>query len=315
MPKSVPLVGHGNQVTSLAFAPDGKMLASRSSDDTVKLWHVPTRRVNQTIPGFPSGMGAIAFSPDGMRLVANEATVGVVSWDVTSDASRSNFIYPERKRPESSCYSLSYGWGLAYSPDGKTLAAGGSNEGDDGFVATWDLTTGEGKDLGYHTSPVTTVAFAPDGSEIASGSTDGMVRIWDLNARKERVCLPKQEGSIYAVCYSPDGTILCANGGNRGVKLWNAATGDELATFSGHREPVRCLALHRGGRIAASGDRAGTTLLWDMSTMHVIDELPSQARGVWSLAFSPIEDLLAAGYEDGTIRLWDLAKLRNLGSK
>src|SRR5689334_17576588 len=72
-PPRAILRGHGGDITSLAFAPDGRTLASRSSDNTVRTWDVPLGRERMTISGFPSDMGAVAFSPDGARLATNEA--------------------------------------------------------------------------------------------------------------------------------------------------------------------------------------------------------------------------------------------------
>ncbi|WP_337174785.1 hypothetical protein [Paludisphaera sp.] len=90
-------------------------------------------------------MGSVVFSPDGARLAANEASVGVVAWDAANGNGRSDYPYPESGEPGWSCYSLSYGWGVAYSPDGMFLAAGGGNGGEDGLVSLWDVASGRGR--------------------------------------------------------------------------------------------------------------------------------------------------------------------------
>jgi len=304
--------GHEGEITSLAFAPDGMTLASRSRDDTVRTWSLPLGQARMTIAGFPSDMGAVAFAPDGARLAANEASVGVVAWDAATGGGRTYYPYPERSEPGWSCYSVSYGWGVAYSPDGRYLAAGGGDGGEYGVVSLWDVASGKGEDLGRHEAPVTAVAFSPGGDVVASSDLEGTIRLWDLANRRERARLRGHGGPVYAVCYSPDGGTLVSAGGDRAVKVWDAASGRELGTFSGHRDSVLCAAFSRDGKVAASGDRSGAVLLWDPSTRREIAELAHRhGGGAPCVAFSPVADVLASGGKDGVVRLWDLSRWRD----
>jgi len=309
-PPRAVLGGHAGGITSLAFSPDGKTLASRGHDDAVRLWDVSLRRERGAVSGFPSDQGVVAFSPDGARVAANEASVGLVAWDAASGGGRSCYRYPEGKEPAWSCYSVTYGWGVAYSPDGKTLAAGGSHGGEDGFVTLWDVATGRGEDVGGHNDPVTAVAFSPGGGVVASAGYDWVVRLWDVAAKKERACLRGHQGAVFGVAYSPDGKTLVSAGGDHAVKIWDAASGRETGTFSGHHGPVLCVALGRDGRFAASGGGDGEVLLWELSTRRVIARFAGHKGGASCVAFSPVDDLLASGGRDGSIRLWDLPKRR-----
>lgn len=304
------LRGHTGDVTSLAFAPDGRSLASRSSDDTVRIWDVPLGRERMAIKGFPSEMGAVVFSPDGARLAANEVSVGAVTWDAATGDRQSNYPDPERAEPAWSCYSVACGWGIAYSPDGKLLAGGGSNGGESGFVALWDVASGKGEDLGCHEGPVTAVAFAPGGGVLASAGLEGSIRLWDLATRRERACLRGHTAPVYAIAYSPDGRTVVSASLDHSVGIWDTASGHRVGTFSGHRHAVLCVALSRDGRVAASGDHSGAVLLWDPSTRKTTARLVRHQGAVLGVAFSPVADLLASGGRDGEIRLWDLPRRR-----
>jgi hypothetical protein len=311
-PDAVPergiLSGHEGLVTSVAFAPDGGTLVSRGADDTVKVWSVTRRRVLSDVPGFPSTAGEAVFSPDGSRVAANEASHGVTAWDAASGDDQVVYRYPDRESPQWGCYSVSYGWGVAYSSDGGTLAAGGSNLGADGFVTIWDVATGEATNLTGHRSPVTSVAFSPLGDLLASGSLDGSVRIWDVAAREERMKLEGHEGGVLAVRVSPDGGTLASASLDHTVRLWDMTTGAASGVFSEHREGVCSVAFSRDGRLAASGDARGTILLWNVADGRVVGRTWGHRGRVWSVAFSPVDDLFATGGEDGAIRLWGLPK-------
>lgn len=306
LPRAI-LQGHKGDVTSVAFGPDGKILASRSSDDTVRIWDVPLRRERMAVSGFPSDMGAVTFSPDGARLATNEASIGAVAWDAASAGNRSDYVYPDRMGPAWSCYSVSYGSGISYSPDGKTLAAGGSNGGEFGFVTLWDVASREGEDLiGRHEEPVTVVAFSPGGETLASAGSEGTIRLWNLATKMERSCLRGHKASVYAVSYSPDGEVLVSASGDHTAKIWDTASGREVGTFLGHHDSIFCIAISPNGRIAASGDRSGAVLLWELSTRRVIVELAHHQGSVLCVAFSPTGDLLASGGKDRMIHLWDI---------
>ena len=159
------LAGHTSLVNSVAFSPDGAILASGSWDSTARLWDLETGREITTLDGY-FGEGSVAFSPDGATLaVASRSGIRLLdpkTWKEVNTLGRS------------SVHSL------AFSPDGATLAAGSR----DGTVVLWDtetarrVATHEG-----HTADVRSLAFSLDGATLASGARDGTVLVWDLTPR------------------------------------------------------------------------------------------------------------------------------------
>jgi hypothetical protein len=157
-------------VVVLAFAPGGRVLAGGCTDHTVRLWDVATREERTLLQGHTHMVWAVAFSPDG-RLLASGDTDGVVKvWDV---ATEEELVSREASADAVCRNQLS---ALAFSPDGRTLAVA-----VDHTVQLWDVATGRlVARLKGHEGKVKCLAFAPDGSRLASGSFDRTVRLWDV---------------------------------------------------------------------------------------------------------------------------------------
>lgn len=181
-----PGVEHRDWISSLAFSPDDRMLASASWDGTVKVWDVS--HVKE--PGPPDN--ALA------RLRRER------QWD--DQAATLRFTL---KKP------VAWSWSVAFAPDGKSLAAGYH----DGTVRLWDTSTGEERAVLRQGAAVRSVAFAADGRTLAAGCEDGAVRVWDVDSRKQRAAL-RHAAPVSSVAFSPDGRTLASGGGSE-VRLWS----------------------------------------------------------------------------------------------
>lgn len=299
------LKGHAREIVSIAMAPDGKALASRSSD-SIKVWDLAGGAEARTLPGDGSDFGSVTFSPDGNALAADQVGVGALAWEVASGRVLASYVHPPARSP-APVGSTALGWGLAYSPDGKILAGGGSHSGEDGLLVLWDTTTGEATELTAPRRPITTVAFSADGKTIASGSMDGKIVLWDAASRREQLRIEANRSYLAPVVFSPDGRFVASTNEARWVKLWNVATGREAAVLKGHLKAVLSLAFSPDGKALVSGDSNGTLFIWDVPRGRMLTLLESDRGKIWGLAFSPDGKTLISAGEDRLVHLWDVS--------
>ncbi|MYB02249.1 T9SS type A sorting domain-containing protein, partial [Candidatus Poribacteria bacterium] len=215
------LEGHGDDVISIAFSPDGKTLASGAWDGIVKLWDVATKEniatfgghITAILEGWFSGFHTpVSFSPDGTRL-AFGAGISIKLWDVTANE---NVAILEGH--EDGVISI------AFSPDGTLLASTGRGS-FEREVKLWDVATKENTitlemDWG---AGVATVAFSPDGTTLAFG-TEHSIKLWDMTTNGDIHTLEGHEDTVYSVVFSPDGNTLASASRDGTVKLWDVSS-------------------------------------------------------------------------------------------
>jgi WD40 repeat protein len=155
-------------------------------------------------------------------------------------------------------------------------------------------------------SSILSVTFSPDGQLLATGDTNGEIRLWQVADGKLRFTCSGHKGWIRSVTFSPDGRTLASGSGDKTVKLWDVSTGQLLSTLDGHTSQVRSVAFSLDAQILASGSEDQTVLLWNVSTGEDFNTLQGHTNHVRSVAFSPDGQTLASGSDDQTVRLWDL---------
>ena len=170
--------------------------------------------------------------------------------------------------------------------------------------------------LGGHSEGVWSVSFSPSGMTLASGSSDGTVKLWDVSAQAHIVTLEGHTGWGSSVSFSPDGAILASAGGSpdNSIKLWDLVTRENIATLSDNRSFFWSASFSPDGTRLASGSWDGRVGLWDVEKQKPITMLQGHTEPVWSVAFSPEGNILASASRDGTVKLWDVETRKKIVS-
>ena len=289
--------GPKDHITSVAFSPDGALLAygskaeAHSRDATVMLWDIETRENTPILN--TDWVTYVAFSPDGT--LASGSGNGVKLVDVAT-------------RKEIASLQEGFSRMVAFSPDGTLLASlGGARE-----IKLWDVRTRKLlATLKGHTDQINAVAFSPDGTLLASGSGNGelgddTVRLWDVASRENIATLEVPGFGVWSVAFSPDGTTLAWGSALGGATLWDVASRKEIATFEEGGPPV---AFSLDGATLAYNSGGGAITLGDVASREEIITLLGASYDVDSMSLSSDGTLLAAGsWWSGTITLWDVSQ-------
>ncbi|MEM7066531.1 MAG: TIR domain-containing protein [Cyanobacteria bacterium P01_B01_bin.77] len=280
------LAGHSKTVWDVSFSPDGKTIASASSDGTIKLWNLAGENL-KTLEDHSSYVNSVSFSPDGQTLASASGDGTIKLWTLQGE---------ELMTLEGHNNSVN---SVSFSPDGQTLASASS----DGTIKLWTLQGKELMTLRGHSSYVISVSFSPDGQTLASGSGDGTIKLWTLQG-KELMTFDGHSKDVSSVSFSPDGQMLASASADTTIKLWNLQ-GKVLNTIKGHNGVVNAISFSSDGQTIASSGEDTTIKLWNLQG----DELKTlRGHNGWikDVSFSPDGQTLVSTGADTTVRLWNL---------
>jgi WD40 repeat protein len=289
------LEGHTRYVTSVSFSPDGRLLASGSYDNTIKLWRVADGSLVRTLTGHTGYVTSVSFSPDGRLLASGSDDNTIKLWRV-ADGSLVRTLTGHANRV----------WSVSFSPDGRLLASGS----DDHTIKLWRVSDGlEVRTLTGHTDGVWSVSFSPDGRLLASGGDywDQTIKLWRVEDGSLVRTLTGHTDWVWSVSFSPDGRLLASGSHDHTIKLWRVEDGSLVRTLTGHTWAVLSVSFSPDGRLLASGSGDETIKLWRVSDGALVRTLTGHTEGGLSVVFSPDGSLLASGSYDNTIKLWRVA--------
>jgi WD40 repeat protein len=200
-------------------------------------------------------------------------------------------------------------WFAVFAPDGKTVAAGGS----EGVLRLWDLASGKVASVGKASKDsFRSGALSPDGRTLATGRAGGSLTVWDVPGARALRSIKKHSAAIRTVQFTPDGKLLVASGQDRTLTVWDTSTWTVVRRLPEQPQPILSSTLSPDGKLLAialgdpteGGEREGAVRLYDFETLQERGELPGIDHTVWAVGFSPDGRTLATG-RGRVLELWN----------
>jgi WD40 repeat protein len=307
-----PIPTHLGWISSMAFKPGSRILASADANGKVFFWNLDERLSTGEPLTLDQMARALAYSPDGQLLAIGSCSSLDEQWNCSTgqlilrDADGLDLIGETLTAHNNWIVSL------AFNNDNSLLATGSW----DHTVILWDISdpaAPEKLSITEHSTGVQTVTLSPDGKILASGSEDGQVNFWDVgNPMFPRLLSSLAVTSRYGVsklAFSPDGLLLASSTENGEVILVDVKTGQVIgSSLLGHKGPVRSVVFSPNGQILASAGDDGVIILWDAANRARIGQpLSGHSGEIYSLAFSPDGKNLFSGGAYGKLLLWSIA--------
>jgi WD40 repeat protein len=307
----------GSEVRSVAFSPDGKLLAYGLNDGRLGIWDWQSMISSTTVPArhalftaHPGGVESVAFSPDGRTLLSGGWDKHVKLWDLTANPALPRLL-----------------WEFAGHTDGvRSVAFGGFGRlvvsgGFDGIVTVLSAGTGQRDWTSPKLEqPVNGVQFSPSGHEIAMAMGDyskgtpgdpvgqpGEVQLWSWPGRKRIATLHGWTRECKSVAFSPEGGLFAATGGDGTSRLYvyDADSCKEKSVLKSGPFTAG-VAFRNDGRLLATSNWSGQVLLWDPATAQSRAGFEAHGENIPCVAFSPDGGYLATASADGSIKIWDV---------
>jgi len=300
------LRGHDKWIWSLAFSPDGTLLASASGNTTVKIWDVSDvkkAKFLRDLIGHNDQILSISFSSDGCFLASGSVDQTIILWNIRTG----KFI----KIFEASNAAIE---SVSLSKDGQYLASGSK----DGKVTFWSLdwsleTFEQIESLDGHKGQVKSVCFSPSDtfpSLLASSGSDCKIKLWDVSVRNCIATLDHEHtDTIEVVRFSCDGSVMASGGDDREVRLWDVQSKQCLRTLRGFTNWVWSVAFSPDdANILASANGDWTIRLWDVEKKKCFSLSKEHKSAAMSVAFRHDSRILASCSDDSTLKLWSIIK-------
>ncbi len=321
-------------VLSIAFSPDGNLLATGDSSGRICLWRLVDGKKILSLEGHIGWVHTVIFNPQGNLLASNSDDLTIRIWNIYTgeclktlrghnyslksvafspdDYSLASGSYDHTVKiwdiNTGKCIQTFVGHSIrvtsvAFNSDGQTLASGGGDQ----TIILWNVRTGELlKTLKGHSEEVTSVAFDPNNNKIlASSSRDHTVRLWNLNSGQTIQILQGHSDLVTSIAFAPQGRTLVSGSADGTVKFWDIHTGKCLKTLDEHTEWVTCVTFNSQGTTLATSSHEQTVKIWDVKSGECLKTWRGRKNTINSLNFSPTGLTLASGIHNQTIDIWD----------
>ncbi len=283
--------GDGNSVRATVFSTDGNRLMSGFQDGSISMWSISNEIELLWEQKHDNSVECLAFSPKGNFVASSAGDATVRVWS-PFDGTELSHLKLEKSGV----------WTLAFSIDGNHLAGGFWND-----VHIWKAETlDEVVVLQGHEKFVECVSFSPDGNWIASGASDGTLRLWDLESGQQRFCWLGHVTCINSIAFSGDGSFIAAESSDHTVRVWQVTDGKEIRCFKREVfEGSRRLVFTLDAEHLRIGSLDGSVCDWNIADGVEQFSLWEHRSSVQCVAYSPDAELIATGGRDTTICLWN----------
>lgn len=284
------LSSHDSQVNSVSFSDNGKLLASGSQDNTIKIWQRDGKLL-QTLTERKDGFFSVIFSPNNKFLIAGSFDNTVSLWRYNSATGLfDNRPFVTISEPEEL-------WAIGFNPNNNIIATATEN----GKVKFWTVDGKLIKTISAHNQKIWSLNFSPDGKYFATASADNTIKIWDSEGRFLKT-ISGHEDEVLSVNFSPDSKYIVSGSKDRTVKLWDL-TGKLLHTFTGHTNEILDVGFSPDGKLIASASADDTVRVWDVGLQKQVDQHTGHGGKAIEVSFSPDGKTLATASGDKTVKL------------
>ncbi|AFZ14084.1 peptidase C14 caspase catalytic subunit p20 [Crinalium epipsammum PCC 9333] len=284
---------HNNYVSTVSYSPDGKLIATGSGDNTVKLWDLERRKF-KTLPKQKNAISSVSFNHNSSKIATASYDGTVKLWNA-----KGNLIKTLQQPNKMPVYSVTF------SPDG-TIATASS----DATVKLWDKngnflqTLNDKKTPDGHKKAVYSVSFSPNGNTIATGSHDKTVKIWTQQQGKWKInILNGHTKMVTKVSFNGKGDLLASASNDKTAILWDLKTRKQRIKLTGHIDGVKDISFNPKEPIIATASADNKIKLWDLKG-KLLNTLAGHTSRVNSISFKPDGSILASGSNDKTVKLW-----------
>jgi WD40 repeat protein len=295
---------HPGGVEAVAFSPDGKTVATTSTNPyedfrSARLWDTGTAwPVGQPL-SHQGRILIVAFSPDGKTVLTGSDDMTARLWDA---ATGQPIGQPLRHQDKV--------FVAVFSPDGRAVLTGS----DDRTARLWDAASGEPISPPIpHQDIIISLAFSPDGRTVLSGSRDGTARLWAAAGSDNGGLLVRAWPGTDVSTLSPDGRTILTGARNNQIRIWDTVTGYPIGKPLVHRSFVTAVAFSPDSRSIVTGSMDGMVAAWDAATGQRMSQPAEHQAAVRTLAFGPDGKTVLIALTDGTAGLWDAGTGRPIG--